>query len=79
MVIMPRQAFFALSPAVPLQEASGQIAAEMASPYPPGIPVITPGERITLNIIEYLKTGIGHGMYIPDVSDSSLQTVRVVS
>jgi len=40
---------------MPLGESEGQICAETIAPYPPGIPVLLPGERITAEVIEYLK------------------------
>ncbi|PIU18013.1 MAG: hypothetical protein COT16_03555 [Elusimicrobia bacterium CG08_land_8_20_14_0_20_44_26] len=40
---------------IPLIAAAGQICAEMLAPYPPGIPVLLPGERITKDVIDYLK------------------------
>jgi hypothetical protein len=57
----------------------GEIAAEMLSPYPPGIPVVAPGERITRAIIDYLRIGKSAGMLIPDATDPSLATLRVVA
>jgi hypothetical protein len=74
-----RAGLFGTLPPRAVQGSFRTVATEMASPYPPGIPVINPGERINKVIIEYLRTGVDHGMYLPDVSDSSLQTVRVIS
>jgi len=44
-VMLPRDAFFGPVEVIPCEEAPGRIAAEMATPYPPGIPTIMPGER----------------------------------
>lgn len=54
-VISPRKAFFAEKAEVPCQNSSGYICAEIISEYPPGIPLLLPGERITKEHIEYLK------------------------
>jgi arginine/lysine/ornithine decarboxylase len=78
-VMLPRDAFFARTEQIPAEQAIGRIAAEMASPYPPGVPVYAPGEVITAEAIEYLSTGVQAGMIVPDVADSSLKTVRVVA
>jgi Orn/Lys/Arg decarboxylase-like protein len=78
-VMLPRDAFFARTEQIPAEQAIGRIAAEMASPYPPGVPVYAPGEVITAEAIEYLSTGVQAGMLVPDVADSSLKTVRVVA
>ncbi len=50
----------------------------MLSPYPPGIPVLVPGERITKTVLDMLRVGLNAGMYIPDAIDPSLKTLRVV-
>jgi len=78
-VMTPRDAFFGPVEQVPVEEAVGRIAAEPASPYPPGVPVFCPGERINREAAEFLRTGVAAGMYVPDASDQSLRTVRVVA
>jgi arginine/lysine/ornithine decarboxylase len=60
-------------------EAAGRIAAEFVTPYPPGIPLSVPGERITSDIVEYLKTGSAEGMYAEGCADQSLSTLRVTA
>ncbi|MBN9164462.1 MAG: hypothetical protein J0I07_26100 [Myxococcales bacterium] len=77
-VLLPRDAFFGPAEVIPTEEADGRIAAEQVTPYPPGIPVILPGERINRNVIEYLRTGVEAGMVLPDPADPSMQTIRVV-
>lgn len=76
--MLPRDAFFADVVEVPARESVGRIAAETISPYPPGVPAIAPGEIITAPVIEYLLSGKAAGMYLPDPSDQSLDTIRVV-
>lgn len=77
-VMLPRDAFFAPAEAVPAAAAAGRIAAEQLTPYPPGIPVVVPGERIDRAVIDYLRTGVAAGMNVPDAGDPRLDTVRVV-
>jgi arginine/lysine/ornithine decarboxylase len=74
----PRQAFFTPSRAIPLDEASGEISTELVIPYPPGIPVLAPGEVITDEKVSYLGEGVAHGMYISGPADPQLRTIRVV-
>ncbi|MDW8804094.1 ornithine decarboxylase [Streptomyces scabiei] len=74
----PRDAFFADADHVPADQAPGRIAAETVSPYPPGVPVIAPGEVITAEILDYLRSGVEHGVLIPDAADPSVRTLRVV-
>ena len=57
----PRTARFAPVETVPLLLAEGRIAAAQVAPYPPGVPVVAPGERLTKKTIAYLKQ-IGYNM-----------------
>jgi arginine/lysine/ornithine decarboxylase len=74
----PRDAFFSQFEDVNAKDAAGRIAAEQITPYPPGIPVILPGERITQDVIDYLQSGVQAGMVLPDPVDPSLKTIRVM-
>ncbi|WP_371102475.1 aminotransferase class I/II-fold pyridoxal phosphate-dependent enzyme [Streptomyces sp. PU_AKi4] len=76
--LLPRDAFFGPAEEVPVDRAAGRIAAEMVTPYPPGIPAVLPGERLTEPVLRYLRTGLAAGMHLPDPSDPGLDTVRVV-
>src|SRR3954447_23451578 len=78
-VMTPRAAFFATVQQVPIDKAVGRVVAEMVSPYPPGVPVLAPGERVTQEVVDYLTTGIAAGMLIPDAADPSLESLRVVA
>ncbi len=78
-VLTPRQAYFAPSRAVPLHQAAGKVAAEAVIPYPPGIPVLTPGEVITAVKLDCLCEGLSGGMHVRGVADPTMQTLRVVS
>jgi lysine decarboxylase len=77
--VLPRDAFFGPAEAVPLAAADGRIAAEMITPYPPGIPAVLPGERLREPVLRYLRTGLEAGMNLPDAADPSLETIRVVA
>jgi lysine decarboxylase len=76
--LTPRQAYLAPAETVPVNQAAGRLSADTITPYPPGIPFVAPGERLTAEIIDYLRTGMSEGMYISGLSDSTLETVRVV-
>jgi arginine decarboxylase len=78
-VMRPRDAFFARVEQVPIGEAVGRVAAEMVSPYPPGVPVLTPGERVGQEVVDYLTTGVAAGMLVPDAADPEMKTLRVVA
>jgi arginine decarboxylase len=75
-VMLPRDAYFAATEQV--TDPVGRIAAEMISPYPPGVPAILPGERFNKAVVDYLRAGKAAGMRIPDASDPDLETFRVV-
>lgn len=74
----PRDAFFARQRSIPLEHAAGEISAELVIPYPPGIPVLAPGDVITVEKLEYLKYGAAAGMYISGAADHLLRTIQVV-
>jgi arginine/lysine/ornithine decarboxylase len=74
----PRDAFYAPSRAVPLREAIGEVSAELVIPYPPGIPVLAPGDVISAEKVEYLAFAGAHGTYMSGVSDARLETIKVV-
>jgi arginine/lysine/ornithine decarboxylase len=77
-MMTPRDAFFAPARAIPLDVAGGHVSTELVIPYPPGIPVLAPGEIITEEKIAYLREGAAHGMYLSGPADPSLATIRVV-
>jgi arginine/lysine/ornithine decarboxylase len=74
----PREAFFAPSRAIPLAESIGEVSAELVIPYPPGIPVLAPGDVITAEKLDYLRAGAAQGMYISGTADHRLATIRIV-
>ncbi len=74
----PREAFFSRQRAIPLDQAAGEISAELVIPYPPGIPVLAPGDVITVEKLDYLQFGAASGMYISGSTDPHLRTIRVV-
>jgi len=76
--VRPRDAFLGATRSVKLAGAAGEIAAEPISPYPPGVPVLVPGQRITGPIVEFLQAGMAEGMYVEGAVDPSLEEVRVV-
>jgi lysine decarboxylase len=76
--VTPREAFWAPWLALPLAEARGRISTETIACYPPGIPVICPGETINGEIVEYLQLMKSTGAHFQGCHDASLRTVRVV-
>jgi len=74
----PREAFFAESETLPIQETTERICAEIVCPYPPGIPMLMPGEVISQTDVEYLQQIQLIGGFISGCADASLNTLKVV-
>ncbi|MCA9796364.1 MAG: aminotransferase class V-fold PLP-dependent enzyme [Candidatus Eremiobacteraeota bacterium] len=75
----PRQALERPSQSVPLEQAVGRVGAELVTPYPPGIPVLYPGEVISAEAVDYLKLEQAWGVDIEGAFDSTLKTLRVIT
>ncbi|MEH2165304.1 MAG: aminotransferase class I/II-fold pyridoxal phosphate-dependent enzyme [Nostoc sp.] len=76
--LSPREAFFAVSEILPLRQTNKRICAEIVCPYPPGIPVLMPGEVITKSVLKYLQQIQVLGGFISGCNDISLKTLKVV-
>jgi arginine/lysine/ornithine decarboxylase len=78
LVLSPREAFYSATVSVPLAESAGKVIAEFIMIYPPGIPVLAPGERITEENISYIQEHIRAGLPVQGTEDPSVQMVRVI-
>src|SRR3954447_6313558 len=78
-VMPPREAFLGTTRRVDLADALGETGAEPVSPYPPGVPLLVPGQRVHEGHVEFLRKGLEAGMYVEGVSDPSLEQLRVVA
>jgi arginine decarboxylase len=76
--ISPREAFFATTKSLPLRETTGYICAEIVCPYPPGIPVLMPGEIITEGAIQYLLEIQSLGSFVTGSTDISRGLLKIV-
>ncbi|WP_373525475.1 aminotransferase class I/II-fold pyridoxal phosphate-dependent enzyme [Nostoc sp.] len=74
----PREAFFTVSETLPLIQTSDRICAEIVCPYPPGIPMLMPGEVITKPVLDYLQQIQAMGGFISGCNDTSFKTLKVV-
>jgi len=77
-VLTPREAFFAAREPVGWDQAAGRVCAEVVAPYPPGIPVLAPGERITAGALAALRQARSDGARIAYAADPTLATVQAV-
>ena len=78
-VLSPREAFFARNETVPADEAIGRVSAELVAPYPPGVPVLAPGELITADAVAALREVAADGGRIAYAADPTLATFQVVT
>ena len=77
--LTPREAFFAPQRSRPLRAAIGHISAETLCPYPPGIPLLLPGEVITAEAIAQIQAIHQAGGTLTGASDGTLATLSVVA
>jgi arginine/lysine/ornithine decarboxylase len=77
-VLSPGQAFHAPQERLPLAGSVGRVSAEMAATYPPGIPVLVPGERLTPALVAHLQAQVAAGGRIVGPADPRLATIQVV-
>lgn len=78
-VMSPRDAWFAPREQVARSDAVGRISAETAAPYPPGIPALAPGERVTQRLLDALRGEAAAGSRIAYCRDPRLETLLVVA
>jgi len=78
LAMTPREAYLGAQEVVPAEEAVGRIAAESLATYPPGIPNVLPGERLTGETLAYVRRTLKLGGSVRGASDRLLHTVRVV-
>jgi arginine decarboxylase len=77
LALTPREAFLGPQEVVPFGDAAGRVAAESLAAYPPGIPNVLPGERLTAETLDYIAESVGHGGHVRGGSDRALRTLRV--
>lgn len=77
-VCTPREAFYAKQLVVELDRAIGRVSAETLCPYPPGIPVLLPGEQVTREAVAHLRQVQAQGGVISGCADETLATLRVL-
>jgi arginine decarboxylase len=78
LVMTPREAFLGPQEVVPAVDSAGRVAAESLAAYPPGIPNVLPGERLTGETLDYVRRALEHGGSLRGASDRELRTIRAV-
>lgn len=77
-VVPPRDAFLGESEAVAVDDAIGRVSCEAIAGYPPGIPALLPGERVTAEVVAYLRELAAAGARLHGASDPGFETIHVL-
>lgn len=77
-VMTPQDAFYARKNQLPIRETAGAVCAELVMCYPPGIPILTPGERITEEIIAYILYAKEKGCSVQGTMDPAVKYLNVI-
>lgn len=78
-IMTPREAIECSVETVKFSDSYGMVCAEVFTPYPPGIPLLVPGEKITREVCEYIKDIHSKGARIQGQYDAKLETIKVIS
>ena len=77
-VTSPQEAFYASKVSLPLEESEGRVCSEFVMCYPPGIPILAPGERITAEILEHITYAKEKGCSMTGSEDPDLKRINVL-
>lgn len=77
-ITSPQEAFYAAAKSVPLKESEGYICSEFVMCYPPGIPILAPGERITAEILEYIAYAKEKGCSLTGPEDPEILNINIL-
>lgn len=74
----PQAAFYAKRTSLPINETAGRVCGEFVMCYPPGIPILAPGERITRDILDYIAYAKEKGCSLTGPQDMNVEYLEVV-
>ncbi|MGH2980423.1 MAG: aminotransferase class I/II-fold pyridoxal phosphate-dependent enzyme [Solirubrobacterales bacterium] len=77
LAMTPREAFLGPQDVVDFDAAEGRVAAESLAAYPPGVPNVLPGERMTRETLDFIAESVAHGGFVRGAVDRELRTLRV--
>ena len=77
-VCSPQKPFYAEKESLPLAKTAGRVAGEFVMCYPPGIPIIAPGERVTEEIIRHIEFAKEKGCSLQGTSDQQANYLQVI-
>ena len=76
--VTPQFAFYAPKRSLPIEETAGYICSEFVMCYPPGIPILAPGERVTTKILEYIAYAKEKGCQLTGPEDAAIERLNVL-
>lgn len=77
-VMTPQEAFYSAKTALPIERSAGRICSEFVMSYPPGIPILAPGEEITDEIISYIRYSKEKGCFLTGTEDPAVSAINVI-
>lgn len=77
-ITAPQKAFYSKKRSVPINESSGMVCGEFVMCYPPGIPILAPGEKITDEIINYINYAKEKGCFMTGTQDMNIENINIV-
>ena len=77
-VLSPQEAFYAAKEPLPIGDTKGRVCSEFVMCYPPGIPILTPGERVTEEILTYIAYAKNKGCSMTGPEDANIEVLNVV-
>lgn len=76
--VTPQYAFYSPKQSLPLEETAGRICSEFVMCYPPGIPILAPGERVTSKILDYIRYAKEKGCQMTGPEDANIERLNVL-
>ncbi len=77
-VMSPQEAFYASKKSIPLKDSEGCVCSEFVMCYPPGIPILSPGEKITADILDYIEYAKAKGCSMTGPEDPKIRNINVL-
>ena len=76
--VTPQCAFYAAKESLPIEETAGRVCSEFVMCYPPGIPILAPGERVTEKILEYIRYAKEKGCQLTGPENAKIERLNVL-
>lgn len=77
-IMAPQEAFYAAKKSIPIEDSENKICSEFVMCYPPGIPILAPGEKITREILDYINYAKEKGCSLTGTEDEKIEYINVV-